>query len=371
MAPSQPMPPRFPTVNTNACFSKAEKDRISKLLTQPLRSSLIQLRVAHGNHKVPYLDGATSLSLANDIFGFDGWRSQIVSSEVEYTKEKQKHSDRWLVGVSVIVRVELKNGSYHEDIGFGEAINMKGRGAALQKAKKEAVTDATKRALRLFGNGLGNCLRKDWYLKCLKKGDTFEDLQLDHYRHPQLVDPEGVNKIKKPELLSEEKAAIVDPQMSSLKPSSKGKLKPNCPPAKLKCSEERFALSEISLIQPSKPALAPAEVKAKPSFGIAPPGHQKRFVSLKVDYTKIATERRVPLSKPPRYISVGPPGCVVALPSLQNPSQSPPSSFCMQASEKFENDENSLQTFGINKRSISQLQILGKKSPKKPRFGRK
>lgn len=52
----------------------------------------------------------------------------------------------------------LKDGTYHEDIGYGSCANMPDRAAALEKAKKEAASDALKRALRLFGNGLGNCI---------------------------------------------------------------------------------------------------------------------------------------------------------------------------------------------------------------------
>ncbi len=45
---------------------------------------------------------------------------------------------------------------------------MKGKAAALEKAKKEAISDARKRALRLFGNGLGNCVYDKEYLKQMK-----------------------------------------------------------------------------------------------------------------------------------------------------------------------------------------------------------
>jgi len=181
-------------------FTKKERERIAKLLRQPLRANLVKKRPAYGGKSTYYIDGGTSYSLANDIFGFDGWKSQIINTQIDYAKEKQKHSDRWYIGVSVIVRVELKNGTYHEDLGFGEAVNIKGRGAALQKAKKEAVTDATKRALRVFGNGLGNCLRLSWYLDALKKGKSFEDLQEEEYSHGDLLDPEtGGRAVKIPE----------------------------------------------------------------------------------------------------------------------------------------------------------------------------
>lgn len=45
-----------------------------------------------------------------------------------------------------------------QDIGYGHIENCTGKAAAFEKAKKEAATDALKRALRTFGNVLGNCL---------------------------------------------------------------------------------------------------------------------------------------------------------------------------------------------------------------------
>ena len=66
-----------------------------------------------------------------------------------------------------MVRVTLKDGTSHEDVGYGTAENPK-KGAAIEKAKKEAVSDARKRALRLFGDALGNCLYDKEHLKRLK-----------------------------------------------------------------------------------------------------------------------------------------------------------------------------------------------------------
>jgi len=210
----------FPPQQSND-FTKKERERIAKLLRQPLRANLVKKRPAYGGKSAYYLDGGTSYSLANDIFGFDGWKSQIINTQIDYAKEKQKHSDRWYIGVSVIVRVELKNGTYHEDLGFGEAVNIKGRGAALQKAKKEAVTDATKRALRVFGNGLGNCLRLDWYLDALKKGNSFKDLQEEEYRQYDLLDPQtGGRALKR----KEPESPCREARLSSVAPAGKSKL---------------------------------------------------------------------------------------------------------------------------------------------------
>ena len=89
------------------------------------------------------------------------------------------------LGLSTIVRVTLKDGTYHEvredhtrifvstdnakDIGYGHIENCKGKAAAFEKAKKEAATDALKRALRNFGNVLGNCLYDKDYLQRVTK----------------------------------------------------------------------------------------------------------------------------------------------------------------------------------------------------------
>ncbi len=53
----------------------------------------------------------------------------------------------------------------NQDIGYGSIENGKGKAASFEKAKKEAATDGLKRALRTFGNVLGNCLYDKEYLK--------------------------------------------------------------------------------------------------------------------------------------------------------------------------------------------------------------
>ncbi|KAH8428775.1 DNA repair protein rad52 [Aspergillus melleus] len=58
---------------------------------------------------------------------------------------------------------------YFQDIGYGHIENCKGKAAAFEKAKKEGTTDALKRALRNFGNVLGNCVYdKDYVSKVTK-----------------------------------------------------------------------------------------------------------------------------------------------------------------------------------------------------------
>lgn len=56
-----------------------------------------------------------------------------------------------------------------QDVGYGHTENCKGKAAAFEKAKKEGTTDALKRALRNFGNILGNCIYDKEYLAKVTK----------------------------------------------------------------------------------------------------------------------------------------------------------------------------------------------------------
>ena len=115
-----------------------------------------------------YITGEKCIQLANEVFGFNGWSSSIMQIQVDYVDEDPV-SRKVGLGLSVIVRVTLRDGTYHEDIGYGEVVNCKGKGAAFHKAKKEATTDALKRALRNFGNVLGNCIYDKAYLTKVMK----------------------------------------------------------------------------------------------------------------------------------------------------------------------------------------------------------
>ena len=55
---------------------------------------------------------------------------------------------------SICDNVQLKDGTFHEDVGVGTS-EMRSKDSAIQKAMKEAVTDGRKRALKNFGNLLG------------------------------------------------------------------------------------------------------------------------------------------------------------------------------------------------------------------------
>ena len=69
--------------------------------------------------------------------------------------------------MSAFVRVQLKDGAFHEDIGYGTSEGMRSKALSLEKARKESVTDGLKRALKSFGNALGNCLNDKDYMRLI------------------------------------------------------------------------------------------------------------------------------------------------------------------------------------------------------------
>ncbi|KAM0672646.1 Rad52 recombination DNA repair protein [Ordospora colligata] len=157
-------------------FSKEEAARISKLLKKKLGPEFISYRPGFNSAKVAYIEGWTAISLANRIFGFNGWSSEIRSISVDC---ETLEDTRVSLGVSCVVRITLKDGSYREDVGFGSSEGQRSKVVAYEKAKKEAATDALKRAMRQFGNSLGNCCYDKAYIKEVQRINKINEKALD------------------------------------------------------------------------------------------------------------------------------------------------------------------------------------------------
>jgi len=143
-----------------------------------------------GGPKLTYAEGWKIINLANEVFGFNGWSSSVLSITTDYIDHNET-TQRYNVGVSAVIRVTLRDGAFHEDVGFGALDNARGKGAALDKCKKEAVTDGIKRTLRNFGNVLGNCLYDKQYVSEIAKVKA-PILKLDQdalHRRPDLAGP--------------------------------------------------------------------------------------------------------------------------------------------------------------------------------------
>ncbi|XP_045151891.1 DNA repair protein RAD52 homolog isoform X2 [Echinops telfairi] len=149
------------------CQYTAEEYRaIQNALRQRLGPEYISSRMAGGGQKVCYIEGHRVISLANEMFGYNGWAHSITQQNVDFV---DLNNGKFYVGVCAFVRVQLKDGSFHEDVGYGVSEGLKSKALSLEKARKEAVTDGLKRALRSFGNALGNCILDKDYLRSLNK----------------------------------------------------------------------------------------------------------------------------------------------------------------------------------------------------------
>ncbi|KAF2794333.1 hypothetical protein K505DRAFT_28132 [Melanomma pulvis-pyrius CBS 109.77] len=169
-------------------FTAQEIATLQSRLNKQLGPEYISYRPGGGGTSVAYLEGQKAIALANDVFGFNGWSSSLHQVQIDFVDENPQNG-KISLGLSLIVRVTLKDGTYHEDIGYGSIENSKGKAAAFEKAKKEAATDGLKRALRSFGNVLGNCLYDKDYIKKVKpmkvKPVAFQEGQL--HRHPDFA----------------------------------------------------------------------------------------------------------------------------------------------------------------------------------------
>ncbi|KAL3666725.1 hypothetical protein V7S43_008348 [Phytophthora oleae] len=136
-----------------------QEQSVNAFLQQKLGKESLTRRPGPGGRMLTYIESCKAIELANRAFGFNGWSCRIVECKEEY---KEKKGDRWSIAYSSLVRIELKDGTSHEDVGFGTSDGQRDLGAALEQAKKASISDARKRSLRLFGEYLGNsCYDKD------------------------------------------------------------------------------------------------------------------------------------------------------------------------------------------------------------------
>lgn len=157
-AASRPRVPQY--------FTDDEAEAITRKLDAKLEADEISYRQSAQGMNVAYVEGWRIIAIANEVFGFNGWCSEILMHQVDFVDTDA--TGKISTGISCRVRVSLKDGIFHDDIGYGIAENQRSKAAAFEKAKKESVTDAVKRALRQFGDRLGNCTYDKVFLRDVK-----------------------------------------------------------------------------------------------------------------------------------------------------------------------------------------------------------
>lgn len=180
---------RFPFGHDS--FSDHEQATIRQKLDTGLSRNETMQRPGPGGMRITYIEGWKVIHHANQIFGFNGWSSKIVSTDIRYIDEAR---GRFSACVSASVCVTLRDGASREDRGGGIAENMRSKGEAILKAEKEAITDATKRALKNFGLRLGLSLYDRQHVREMNRTQprdpTKETLSVNQPQNPhQPVNP--------------------------------------------------------------------------------------------------------------------------------------------------------------------------------------
>ncbi|KAG7662457.1 RAD52 [[Candida] subhashii] len=189
---TKPQPRPFNPVS----YTKEEEQQIQSKLDKVLGPEYVSFRPGGGGTRVSYIEGWKALNLANEIFGFNGWNSELMNTTVDYL-DIDPRTGRCSLGLTIHVRVTLKDGTYHEDYGYGFIENAKSKAMAFEKCKKEAVTDGLKRCLRCFGNVLGNCLYDKSFVARIQKTKVVKPEYEDEnfHRDPLLVERDRKRQI--------------------------------------------------------------------------------------------------------------------------------------------------------------------------------
>ncbi|CAL4062069.1 unnamed protein product, partial [Meganyctiphanes norvegica] len=175
-------------------FTADEQAAVQKVLRQKLGPSFISQRPGGGGQKIAYIEGWRVISLANEIFGFNGWAHSVTNQTIDFVDH---HNGKFYVGISARVKVQLKDGVYHEDIGYGVSEGMKSKALSIEKARKEAVTDGLKRALKSFGNAMGNCLSNKDYLRYIGKAPVPRAHNVDENEVLKEEMPSGLAQLRR------------------------------------------------------------------------------------------------------------------------------------------------------------------------------
>ena len=132
---------------------------VTRELSRSLDPALISQRRARGGMTFSYIEGHVAIAEANRVFGFGGWgyelAGEVTLREIE-TVDPATGEVRCTRAYSAPVRVTVPGAPPRTDVGFHAVADESADGH--ETAIKGAVTDGMKRALRSFGDRLGNGL---------------------------------------------------------------------------------------------------------------------------------------------------------------------------------------------------------------------
>jgi len=135
--------------------------KASEKLSGPLDPRHVKQRTV-GSNQMSYIESWYAIDLANQVFGFGGWSSETIFTNMVSEKDcvigKGGQYEKPGFNVAYVAKVRITVGDVvKEGTGFGNGIDAD-VGKAHEGAIKEAESDAEKRAFRKFGNPFGLAL---------------------------------------------------------------------------------------------------------------------------------------------------------------------------------------------------------------------
>lgn len=97
----------------------------------------------------------------------------------------------WSAHSTVVLKVTVRGGQCHMDCGTGSTENQRTKSDAISLARKEAFTDARKRALKNFGNALGNSLYDREHLQYMQSARAAQYAAMDSVTDAVMREPMG------------------------------------------------------------------------------------------------------------------------------------------------------------------------------------
>ncbi|GAB0492926.1 hypothetical protein MMPV_004196 [Pyropia vietnamensis] len=181
--------PSPPAAFGDAAFSRHDAERIGRMLDHRLTKSDCKQRAGPSGRKLTYLESWKVIDLANKIFGWDGWSCEMVSSELDFVEMTPPRG--WSAHATVVLKVTVRGGQCHVDCGTGSTENQRTKADAISLARKEAFTDARKRALKNFGNALGNSLYDRGHLQYMQSARAAQYAAMDSVTDAVMREPMG------------------------------------------------------------------------------------------------------------------------------------------------------------------------------------
>ncbi|XP_047118855.1 DNA repair protein RAD52 homolog [Schistocerca piceifrons] len=101
------------------------------------------------------------IDAANCVFGSLNWNHAVLTQNVDYVDSNE---GVFSVGISSVVKVELKDGTYHQEIGYGISEGLTSKIRSMSHAREDSVLRGIRSALLSFGGKMSEILmNSDFY----------------------------------------------------------------------------------------------------------------------------------------------------------------------------------------------------------------